>query len=160
MIQTDASLNPGNSGGPLINSAGEVIGVNTAIIPTAQGLCFAVSSALAEYIVGNIIMKGKVTRAYLGIAGQAVNLTTRMQAANRLKSKTGIYVFEINTHETSGNKQLLIGDIIVEFNEEEVSTVDDLHKRLTETSIGKSIALGVLRGGQKILISVVPSELK
>src|SRR5690349_24174726 len=91
VIQTDASLNPGNSGGPLLNSEGHVIGVNTAIISAAQGICFAVASNLASYIAGQLIMKGKVTRALIGIAGQTVSLTSRMREYNRLANKTGIY---------------------------------------------------------------------
>jgi S1-C subfamily serine protease len=95
IIQTDAALNPGNSGGPLVNSLGQVIGVNTATILSAQGLCFAVSSNLAAFVAGKLIMEGKVKRAYLGIAGQLVNLTGRMIAANRLEKQTGVYIFEI-----------------------------------------------------------------
>jgi S1-C subfamily serine protease len=95
IIQTDASLNPGNSGGPLVNSLGQVIGVNTATISSAQGLCFAVSSNLAAFVAGKLIMEGRVKRAYLGIAGQVVNLTGRMVAANRLERNTGVYVYEV-----------------------------------------------------------------
>jgi len=95
IIQTDASLNPGNSGGPLVNSLGQVIGVNTATILSAQGLCFAVSSNLAAFVAGKLIMEGRVKRAYLGIAGQLVNLTGRMIAANRLEKHTGVYVYEV-----------------------------------------------------------------
>ena len=95
IIQTDASLNPGNSGGPLVNSLGQVIGVNTATIISAQGLCFAVSSNLAAFVAGKLIMTGRVKRAYLGIAGQVVNLTGRMIAANRLEKKTGVYISEV-----------------------------------------------------------------
>jgi S1-C subfamily serine protease len=95
IIQTDASLNPGNSGGPLVNSLGQVIGVNTASITSAQGLCFAVSSNLAAFVAGKLIIDGRVKRAYLGIAGQVVNLTGRMVAANRLDKNTGVYVYEV-----------------------------------------------------------------
>jgi S1-C subfamily serine protease len=160
MIQTDASLNPGNSGGPLLNSRGEVIGVNTAIISAAQGLCFAVSANLAAYVAGQLIIKGRVSRAYLGISGQSVNLTTRIQAANHLKIKTGIYVFEIQKITGVDNSQLRSGDIIVGFNEEEVSTVDDLHKNLTEKLIGKIVKLIVLRDGLGVPVYVTPGELK
>lgn len=99
IIQTDASLNPGNSGGPLVNSLGQVIGVNTATIISAQGLCFAVSSNLAAFIAGKLIMEGRVKRAYLGIAGQLVNLTGRMIAANRLEKQTGVYIYEVVPHQ-------------------------------------------------------------
>jgi len=95
IIQTDASLNPGNSGGPLVNSFGQVIGVNTATIISAQGLCFAVSSNRAAFVAGKLIMEGRVKRAYLGIAGQVVNLTERMIAANRLEKRTGVYISEV-----------------------------------------------------------------
>lgn len=95
VIQTDAALNPGNSGGPLLDSSGNVIGVNTAIISAAQGICFAVSSNLASHIAGQIIMKGKVTRALLGIAGQTVSLTPRMREYNHITNKTGVFVFEV-----------------------------------------------------------------
>src|SRR6185503_6062692 len=135
VIQTDAALNPGNSGGPLVNSSGQVIGVNTATIASAQGLCFAVSSNLAAYVTGKLIIEGRVKRAQLGIAGQLVNLTERMIAANKLTARTGVYVFEIIPDSTANNNQLRIGDIIVEFNSHPVSSVDDLHKLLNEKMI-------------------------
>ncbi len=160
VIQTDAALNPGNSGGPLVNSEGKIIGVNTAVIATAQGLCFAVSSNLATYVAGQIIMHGKVKRAHLGIAAQPVNLTARMIGANQLHTKTGVYIFEITADANAQNTQLKLGDIIVEFEDKPVSTVDNLHKYLNENVIGKKIALGVLRAGRKQIIHVIPGELK
>src|SRR5580692_657939 len=125
IIQTDAALNPGNSGGPLVNSEGKIIGVNTAVIATAQGLCFAVSSNLATYVAGQLIMHGKVKRAHLGIAAQPVNLTARMIGANQLRTKTGVYVFEITADVNAQNNQLKLGDIIVEFEDKPVATVDN-----------------------------------
>jgi S1-C subfamily serine protease len=160
VIQTDASLNPGNSGGPLVNSNGEVIGVNTATIASAQGLCFAVSSNLAKYIAGKIIMYGKVKRAYLGIAGQIVNLTERIVAANRLEKKTGVYVSEVFPDQPLDNNQIRTGDIIVGFNEKAIGTVDDLHRQLTEELVSRKTALSVLRGGRKTIIEVVPGEIR
>lgn len=160
VIQTDASLNPGNSGGPLVNSSGQVIGVNTATISSAQGLCFAVSSNFAAYIVGKLIIEGRVKRAYLGIAGQMVNLTGRMLAVNRLTKHTGVYVYEIVPDQPVYNAEFRKGDIIVEFNGLTVGTVDDLHKHLSEKVIGQKILLDVLRGGRKTQITVVPEELK
>lgn len=159
IIQTDAALNPGNSGGPLMNSEGKVIGVNTAMIPEAQGLCFAVASNLAAHIAGQLIINGKVRRAQLGIAAQAVNLSHRMIGANQLKTQTGVYVIEIIPVPAIDNSQLRVADIIVEFEGKPVATIDNLHKYLTEEVIGKSIELGVLRGGHKQLISVTAGEL-
>jgi S1-C subfamily serine protease len=159
VIQTDAALNPGNSGGPLLNSKGQVIGVNTAVIPSAQGLCFAVSSNLVAYIVGQLIMKGRVKRAQLGIAGQLVNLSNRMIALNKLETKTGVYVFEIVNGNKVNNIELHVGDIIVEFENKPVASVDDLHKLLNEETIGKLASIGVLRGGRKEIIHAKPSEI-
>jgi S1-C subfamily serine protease len=160
IIQTDAALNPGNSGGPLVNSLGNVIGVNTATIPSAQGLCFAVSSNLASYIAGKIIMEGKVRRAYIGIAGQMVNLTERMIAANKLLKRTGVYVFEKVADAEVDNYELRVGDIIVEFDGKPVSSVDDMHKLFSYDIIGKQKPLGILRNGHKRVIDVVLGELK
>lgn len=159
VIQTDAALNPGNSGGPLVNSEGKVIGVNTAMIPNAQGLCFAVSSNLAAYIAGQLILNGKVKRAQLSVAAQPVNLTQRIIGANQLRSQTGVYVFEIVPNPKVNNSQLIVGDIIVEFDGKSVGTVDKLHKYLSEDVIGKKVELGVLRSGHKQTITVIPGEL-
>jgi S1-C subfamily serine protease len=160
IIQTDAALNPGNSGGPLMNSEGKVIGVNTAVIASAQGLCFAVSSNLAGYVTGQLIMNGKVKRAHLGVAAQLVNLSPRMIGANQLKTKTGIYVFDILADINALNSNLKVGDIIVEFEGKQVATVDNLHKYLHEGVIGKRTSISVLREGRKQAITVVPGELK
>ena len=160
IIQTDAALNPGNSGGPLLNTEGKVIGVNTAIVSAAQGLCFAVSSNIAAYIAGKLIMYGKVKRAQLGIAAQMVNLSSRMIGANALKTKTGVYVFEIVPDADIYNNELRVGDIIVDFNGTPIATVDNLHKLLNEEAINQSVSFGVLRGGRRQEIKVIPSELK
>lgn len=160
IIQTDASLNPGNSGGPLVNSLGQVIGVNTAMIPTAHGICFAVSSNLTAYVAGKLIIQGIVKRAWLGIAGQSVNLTERMKAANKLTAKTGVYVFEIVADGPVYNNELRNGDIIVGFGEKAVSSVDDLHQQLSDQVIGLRTPLHVLRGGHKKTITVIPGEMK
>jgi S1-C subfamily serine protease len=159
IIQTDAALNPGNSGGPLVNSDGKVIGVNTAVITSAQGLCFAVSSNLAAEIAGQLILKGKVKRAQLGVAAQGVKLSQRIINANQLKLQTGVYIFEILNIQGIDNRQLLIGDIIVEFNGHAVGSIDNLHKYLKEEVIGLQVSLCVLRGGRKQLLTVVPGEL-
>jgi S1-C subfamily serine protease len=160
IIQTDASLNPGNSGGPLVNSLGQVIGVNTATIASAQGLCFAVSSNLAAFVAGKLIMEGRVKRAYLGIAGQLVNLTGRMIAANRLEKNTGVYVFEVVPDQPVYNNEIRTGDIIVAFNGKSIGTVDELHKQLNANTIGHSAQIDVLRNGRKESIRVIPGESK
>ena len=160
IIQTDASLNPGNSGGPLVNSLGQVIGVNTATILSAQGLCFAVSSNLAAFVAGKLIMEGRVKRAYLGIAGQLVNLTGRMIAANRLERQTGVYVYEVVPDQPAYNNAIRVGDIIVSFNGHSVGTVDELHKQLNADVIGRSLPLEVLRNGRKTTLEVIPGEMR
>jgi S1-C subfamily serine protease len=160
VIQTDASLNPGNSGGPLVNSSGRVIGVNTAVLSSAQGLCFAVSSNLAANIAGQLIINKKVRRGQLGIAAQALNLTQRIISANQLKTQTGVYVMEILADSNAYNAQIRVGDIIVEFEDKPVATLDNLHKYLSEDAIGKQTTLSVLRGGRKERITVVPGEMR
>jgi len=160
IIQTDASLNPGNSGGPLVNSLGQVIGVNTATIPSAQGLCFAFSSNVAAFVAGKLIMEGRVKRAYLGIAGQVVNLTGRMVAANRLERKTGVYIYEVVPDQPAYNTAIRVGDIIVSFNGKGVGTVDELHKLLNAEVIGLTAEMEVLRGGHKVALKVIPGEMR
>jgi S1-C subfamily serine protease len=135
-----------------------VIGVNTAMIPSAQGLCFAISSNLAAQIAGQLILHGKIRRAQLGIAAQPVNLSNRMIAVNKVSSKTGVYVFEIVPDGNYYNSELQIGDIIITFDDMPISTVDDLHRLLTEKQIGRRITLEVLRGGRKESIKVIPGE--
>lgn len=160
VIQTDASLNPGNSGGPLVNSHGEVIGVNTAVILPAQGLCFAVSSNITAQVAGQLIMKGRVRRGYLGIAGQLINLTDRIVQYNQLQTKTGIYIVSVEADGVSYNSEFRAGDIIVGFEGKAVGSVDDLHKLLTEDAIGKRSEVTILRNNLAKKISVIPGELR
>jgi S1-C subfamily serine protease len=159
IIQTDAALNPGNSGGPLVDSQGRVIGVNTAVILNTQGLCFAVSSNIAQFIAGKLILEGKVRRGFIGIAGQSVNLSKRIVSYHKLLKNSGVYVIEVNHLKGVGNTQLRSGDIIVGFNEFSIGTIDDLHKLLDEQSIGQPNNLTILRNGNKTEITVFPAEL-
>ena len=159
VIQTDAALNPGNSGGPLVDSNGKVIGVNTAVIMHAQGLCFAVSSSIAQFVTGKLIMEGKVRRGFIGISGQSVRLSQRIINYNSLKNTNGIYIAEVNHYENLDNSKLAIGDVIVEFNGNTVSSIDDLHKLLDENTIGKKSELSVLSKGIKKVIPIIPAEL-
>ncbi|GAB2589344.1 S1C family serine protease [Spirosoma areae] len=159
VIQTDAALNPGNSGGPLVDSNADVIGVNTAVILPAQGICFAVSSSLAALVAGKLIMNGRVRRGYLGIAGQLINLTERIMQYNQLSAKTGVMVVSVEPDGIAGNSELLAGDIIVGFNSQPVTSVDDLHRLLTDDTIGRQSQLTVLRENRKKGILVTPGEL-
>ncbi|WP_128543664.1 S1C family serine protease [Larkinella soli] len=160
VIQTDASLNPGNSGGPLVNSQGDVIGVNTAVILPAQGICFAVSSNLTALVAGKLIMHGRVRRGYLGISGQLINLTERIRQYNQLTARTGVLVAGIEPDGVAYNTEFLQGDIIVEFDGQPVASVDDLHRLLTEETIGRPVTVTLLRENFRRPIRVVPGELK
>jgi len=160
IIQTDAALNPGNSGGPLLNSQGYVIGVNTAIITMAHGISFAVSSNLASTVAGQLILTGKIRRALLGIAGQPVNLSPRIMAVNKINHDKGIYIYEVIKDKMVQNEQLRMGDIIISFEEAPISTIDDLHKHLDQQAIGREITLGVLRDGRRENIQVIPGEIR
>jgi S1-C subfamily serine protease len=159
VIQTDAALNPGNSGGPLIDSSGGVIGVNTAIIYQAQGICFAIGSGTAEFIVGKLVTEGQVRRAYLGIAGQFMQLPLRVIHYNKLESGSGIKVESLQKSNSFDNSALRKGDIIIDFNGKPVASVDGLQKLLDESTIGRTMDMGILRRGKKQFIRVKPGEL-
>lgn len=160
VIQTDAALNPGNSGGPLVDSKGDVIGINTAIIAMAQGLCFAVSSNLTRYVVGKLVLDGKVKRAFIGIAGQTIHLSERIVSYNKLESNSGVYVAEKDRYEGIYNTDLFPGDIIVGLNEFPIHSVEDLHRLLDESLIDKMVNLTVLRNNIKTRVQVIAGELK
>jgi S1-C subfamily serine protease len=160
VIQTDAALNPGNSGGPLLNSGGHVIGVNTAIISMAHGISFAVSSNMASNVAGQLILNGKIRRALLGIAGHSVDLTPRIIAVNKLQNSKGVYIYEIVKDVALRNDELKVGDIIIAFEDQPISSIDDLHRQLNEKVIGKKISLGVLHEGRKITVTVIPGEIR
>ncbi len=159
VIQTDAALNPGNSGGPLVDSNGMVIGVNTAIIREAQGICFAIGAGTAEYIIGKLIMKGRIRRGYLGIAGQFMQIPLRVINYNKLKSMNGVKVENLLKQKNIDNRQLKRGDIIVEFNGKPVNGMDSLQRFLDEDTIATKVSLGILRKGYMQEIEVVPGEL-
>jgi len=155
VIQTDAALNPGNSGGPLVDSFGKVIGVNTAVIMPAQGICFAVSSNLANYIAGQLILTGKVKRAYIGIAGQVVQL--RSPNGQR---RNGVIVQEVEADGPAYNSNLQIGDIIIGYNDQLVDSIDDLHRLLGEDSIGQTGTLVVVRNQKRTEVAIRPGEMR
>ena len=159
VIQTDAALNPGNSGGPLVDSMGNVIGVNTAIIYQAQGICFAISSGTAEFIAGKLVTEGQVRRAYLGIAGQFMQLPLRVIHYNKLVTGSGIKVEALEKSSSFDNSSLNKGDVIINFDGKPVRSVDSLQKLLDESTIGKTMEMGILRRGKKQTVSVRPGEL-
>ncbi len=159
IIQTDAALNPGNSGGPLLNSAGEVIGVNTAVILPAQGICFAIASNTARFVAGWLIKDGYIRRSSIGVAGQNVPLHPRVVRFHKLPNDRGVLVMEVEPGSPAAVTGLEKGDTIVGFKGRPISTVDDLHKNLVAAEIGIASPLMFLRGTEKLFRMVVPREL-
>lgn len=158
VIQTDAALNPGNSGGPLVNSNGDVIGVNTAIIFPAQGICFAIASNTAQHVAAQILKHGKVRRALLGIAGQNVKLPQPLAKQHSLASQTGVLVNAVQEGGPADEAGLQEGDIIIGFDGNLVQSIDDLHRLLTEQKVGARVAIDLLRNSQRIALSITPTE--
>ncbi len=158
MIQTDAALNPGNSGGPLINAGGQVIGVNTAMISGAQNLCFAISIDTAKEIAYQLIRYGKVKRAYLGLAMQQIELVPKLRTINELKNKSALFITQVNKNSPAEKAGMLDGDIIFSFNDRMVETSDDLFKLLTEDKIGSFQFITILRNNKKLELKVTPAE--
>lgn len=158
IIQTDAALNPGNSGGPLVNSRGQVIGVNTAVILPAQGICFAVAVDTAKFVAARLIRDGKIRRSYIGFAGQNVPIPRKLIKHYNLPNETGILVVSFEKDSPAYQAGLKEGDIIVEFAETPIAGIDELHRLLTEDRVGKREWLTVLRGAEKMNISIVPQE--
>ncbi len=160
VIQTDAALNPGNSGGPLVNSHGEVVGVNTAVILPAQGICFAIAIDTAKFIAGRLIKDGKITRSYLGVAGQNVPLHRRLVRYYHLPVETGVLVSSVEPGSPAQRAGLLQGDVLVAYGDQAVSGVDDLHRLLTETQVGARSTVTLIRQNEKLTIEVSPEEAK
>jgi S1-C subfamily serine protease len=157
VIQTDAALNPGNSGGPLVTSRGEVVGVNTAIIPSAQGICFAVGIDTANYLAGRLIKDGKIRRGYIGVAGQNVPLHRRLVRGHGLGVSSGIFVVSLEPGSPAVASGVRDGDILVAFDGLPVGDIDSLHRILTENRVGKRAALTLLRGTEKVELEIVPA---
>jgi S1-C subfamily serine protease len=160
IIQTDAALNPGNSGGPLVNSAGEVIGVNTAMIRPAQGICFAIASNTAKLVAGWLIRDGRIRRSYIGVAGQNMPLHRRVIRFYNLPLETGVLVASVEKDSPAQHAGLREGDIIVAFNERPVGTIHDLHKMLVSEQIGVAAKLVAIRHTEKLELLILPAESK
>jgi S1-C subfamily serine protease len=159
VIQTDAALNPGNSGGPLANSAGEIIGVNTAMIRPAQGICFAIASNTAKLIAGWLIKEGRIRRGYIGVAGQNVPLHRRVARFYRLPGETGVLVISVEKRSPAEHARVHPDDIIVAMNDEPITSVHDLHRRLVGERIGVPCKLTIIRHTEQLTIYVTPVEL-
>ena len=158
IIQTDAALNPGNSGGPLVDAQGTVIGVNTAMILPAQGLCFAIPINTARWVASALIRHGKIRRAFLGIGGQQVNLQRRRVRQLELPSERALMVVHVEKSSPAAAAGLREGDIIIGFENEPISGVDDLHRGLSDSRIGELCSVALLRRGERIEVQVRPIE--
>lgn len=158
VIQTDAALNPGNSGGPLVNSHGEVIGVNSAAILPAQGICFAIAINTAKFVAAQLIKEGVVRRSYIGISGQDVPVRRAVVRFHNLTADTGVLVASVERDSPAGRAGLLEGDIIVRFCGLAVTGIDGLQRLLTEKLVGVASAIEVIRGSEKRILSVRPAE--
>jgi len=159
VIQTDAALNPGNSGGPLVNSRGEIIGVNTAIILPAQGICFAIASSTAEFVAAWLIKEGLIRRSWIGVAGQNVPLHRRVVRFHRLAVDHGVLVTGTEPGSPASRAGLREGDVIVSFAGEPVSGIDELHHHLVAEVIGVAKSVTVIRHTEKLELTVTPEEL-
>jgi S1-C subfamily serine protease len=158
VIQTDAALNPGNSGGPLVSSRGEVVGINTAIIMGAQGICFAVAANTASFVLGELVRHGRVRRAFIGIAAQQTAIPPRRQRVFGLTQQSAVMVGTVEPDSAGARAGLKPNDIIVALDGEIIAGADDLVRALTGEKIGKDVALDVLRGTERLTLTVVPQE--
>ena len=159
VLQTDAALNPGNSGGPLINTRSEVIGVNTAIIRPAQGICFAIASNTARWVAGWLIKEGRIRRSFIGVAGQNVPLLRKLVHHHRLQQESGVLVMGIEAGSPASRAGLLEGDIILGIDDFKTPAVDALHKQLTADRIGERAIVALLRGVELRRHAIIPLEM-
>jgi len=156
VIQTDAALNPGNSGGPLVDSRGDVIGVNTAVILPAQGICFAIGINTAKFVAARLMRDGHITRSIIGVAGQNVPLHRRMVRFYDLPVETGVLVVQVEAKSPASRAGLAVGDLIVAYGESPVTSIDDLHRLLTEKEVGRKAAVTIVRQTEKFTLPIVP----
>jgi S1-C subfamily serine protease len=160
VIQTDAALNPGNSGGPLVDTRGEVIGINTAIILPAQGICFAIAINTAKFVATRLMRFGEIKRSYLGLLGQSAPILRRIVRFHGLEVETGFLVTQVEPGGPAQKAGLKDGDMIVGYGDHAIKGIDDLHVLLTEEQIGVPSALTVLRRTKRLEITVVPEQKK
>jgi S1-C subfamily serine protease len=160
VIQSDASLNPGNSGGPLVTSDGSVVGVNTATIMGAQGLCFAIGINTAKFVAGRLLRDGKIRRSYIGVEAQTLPLHRRLVRFYDLPQESGVVVISVQDPGPAKRAGLREGDVIVALDGKPVAGVDDLHRLLTDARVGVTSALSVLRRTEKLELKVLPEEVQ
>jgi S1-C subfamily serine protease len=160
VIQTDAALNPGNSGGPLVSSRGEVVGINTAVIMGAQGICFAVAANTASFVLGELVRHGRVRRAFIGISAQQTAIPPRRRRAAGLTQDSAVMVGVVESGGAADRSGLKAGDILLGLDGVVITGADDLIRALTGEKIGRSVALDVLRGSERLSVSLVPEERK
>ncbi|HEX9615408.1 MAG TPA: trypsin-like peptidase domain-containing protein [Bacteroidota bacterium] len=159
VIQTDAALNPGNSGGPLVNSRGEIIGINTAMIPWAQGICFSIPINTVKTTAARLMKDGRIIRAYLGIGGQVVEIPRPALRFHKLTGTRGVMVASLESSAPAARAGLREGDVIVQFGEARIESIDDLHKLLTAEIVGQRITITALRLEKSVRFDVIPVEL-
>jgi len=160
IIQTDAALNPGNSGGPLVTTRGQVIGINTAAILPAQGLCFAIASNTARFVASRLIRDGRIRRSFIGVGGQNVPVPRAIARANQIAAASGVLVESVEPKSPADRAGLREGDVIIAFGGEAVTGIDQLVRRLTEERIGQPALVTVLRRGHRRQLTVVPTECR
>jgi S1-C subfamily serine protease len=158
IIQTDAALNPGNSGGPLVTTHGEVIGINTAVIRPAQGICFATASNTARYVASRLMRDGRIRRSRIGVAGQQTSIPRALARVAGAAVASGVLVASIDATSPAEAAGLQRGDVILSFGGTAVTGVDDLHRLLTEDRIGSAVELEVLRRGERRHVTITPTE--
>jgi len=158
VIQTDAALNPGSSGGPLVTSSGDVIGVNTAVILPAQGICFAIAINTAKFVVAGLIREGRIRRSYIGVAGQTVPLHRRIVRFYRLSFESGVLIESVDVASPAQKAGLLKGDIIVGFDDKPIGAIDDLHRVLTQEKVNTRVPVALLRGTERLTLEIIPAE--
>jgi S1-C subfamily serine protease len=160
VIQTDAALNPGNSGGPLLDSTGKVIGVNTAVIQGAQGLSFAVAGNLADWVARQLMDKGRVRRGFLGLTGQPVPIQVGWQNLNNLQQHQALRIVQVESTHAAAKAGIRVGDILFGFEGQPVKSIEDLHRYLNEATINRVTPMLVLREGKVLSLQVTPEEWK
>ena len=160
VVQTDASLNPGNSGGPLVASDGRVVGVNTATILHAQGLCFAIGINTAKFVASRLLRDGRIKRSYIGVVAQTVPVHRRLVRFYDLPKDSGVVVLSVEPNSPAEKAGLREGDVIVALEGQPVAGVDDLHRGLTDARVGVRSIVTVLRHTEKLELRVIPEEAR